>query len=53
MSKNTAKQQENRKKYRAVEQYVSFYNSERYSDPTAAIAINSVVYERRRRRAAI
>lgn len=30
------------------EEYISYYNHERYSDPVACAAINSVVRERRR-----
>ena len=37
-----------RKKHQPQEQYVSYYNHERYSDPVAAAAINAVVRERRR-----
>ena len=49
MARDRAKQRENRRrKYQPKEQYVSYYNHERYSDPVAAAAINAVVRERRR-----
>ena len=42
------KQRKNRRRKQPREEYISYYNHERYSDPVACAAINSVVRQRRR-----
>ncbi len=43
----TEKEQK-RRSYRPREEYIGYFNHERYSDPVACSAINAVVRERRR-----
>ena len=46
--RNREKQREPRRKYgKRTERMVSYYNHERYADPTAFMAINNVVRESR------